>query len=83
MADFLKTREQIDVLIEQTRLWIKKKSISNSVDCLESASQKLQILRSLAVSDIQNKIVFNRAIALDSLERQVDEILTKREADKK
>lgn len=83
MNDFRGLREQIDSLIGETKSWIKKKSIHESMQRLEKANAHLVMLKQYADGEIQNRVVSNRAFELESLARKVDEILSKREAGKR
>jgi len=83
MKDFKEIRENIDFLVEEIKSWIKKKSISESMQRLEKASEHLIKLKQLAVGDIQNRVVSNRTSMLEFLAKRVDDILSKREAGKK
>lgn len=83
MNNFKELRENIDSLINEVKLWIKKKSISESMQRLEKANQQLIKLKQLSDGEIQNRVVSNRTLELESLARRVDEILSKREAGKK
>ncbi len=83
MNDFGELRENIDSLVDEIKPWIRKKSILESMHRLEKANDLLIKLKQLASSDIQDRIVSNRTFTLESLARQVDDILSKREAGKK
>jgi hypothetical protein len=83
MTGFKELRERIDSLIEETKFWIKKKSIHESMLRLEKANEHLTTLRQLADGEFQNKVVANRTFDLESLARKIDEILSKREAGKR
>ncbi len=83
MSDFSILREEIDSLIDESKVWIKKKSISESMDRIDLANKQLMKLKQYAQSDIQNRVITNRAFELEVLARKVDEILSKREAGKK
>jgi hypothetical protein len=81
--EFIELRENIDHLIEETKLWIKKKSIHESSKRLESSNELLANLKRLSRGGIQDRVVLNRAYELEHLAKQIDEILSKREAGKK
>jgi hypothetical protein len=81
--EFIELRENIDRLIEETKLWIKKKSIHESYKRLESSNALLANLKRLSRGDIQDRVVLNRTYELEYLAKQIDEILSKREAGKK
>ena len=83
MKDFKEIRENIDFLIEEIKSWIKKKSISESMQRIEKANEQLIRLKQLSNGEIQHRVVLNRTFELESLARRVDEILSKREAGKK
>lgn len=83
MKDFKEIRENIDFLIEEIKSWIKKKSISESMQRIEKANEQLIRLKQLSDGEIQHRVVLNRTFELESLARKVDEILSKREAGKK
>jgi hypothetical protein len=83
MNDFKKLRENIDSLIDEIKSWITKKSISESMKRIEQANEKVTSLKQLSVGEIQNRIVVNRIFVLESLARNIDKILSKREAGKK
>jgi hypothetical protein len=83
MNDFRELRENIDSLIDEIKSWIKKKSISESMQRIEKANEQLIRLKQLSDGEIQNRVVLNRTFELESLARKVDEILSKREAGKK
>lgn len=81
--EFIELREKIDNLIEETKLWVKKRSIHESYKRLESSNELLIKLKNIAGGDIQERVVLNRTYELERLAKQVDEILSKREAGKK
>lgn len=83
MNDFKELRENIDSLIDESKSWIKKKSISESMRRIDKANEHLIKLKQLAQGEIQNRVVVNRSFELEILARKVDEILSKREAGKK
>lgn len=83
MDDFKKLREDIDDLIEDIKVWIKKKSISESMQRIEKANDILKKLKQLADGEIQSRVVLNRTFQLESLAKKIDEILSKREAGKR
>jgi len=83
MNDFRKLREDIDSLIDEIKMWIKKKSISESMQRIEEANEKVIKLKQLSSGEIQNRVVLNRMFELESLATNVDGILSKREAGKK
>lgn len=83
MNDFKELRESIDSLIDETKSWIKKKSIHESMLRLEKANEQLGRLRQLADGEFQNRVVSNRAFDLESLAKKVDAMLSKREAGKR
>ena len=83
MSDFKDMREEIDNLLTEARSWVKKKSISKSMERIEKAEGLLSQLGKMSTGDIQERIVNNRQYELESLARQIDGILSKREAGKK
>lgn len=83
MSEFRNIREAFDDLTNEARSWIKKKSISKSMQCVEKAELLLSKLREMSSGDIRQRIILNRAYELESLARQIDGILSKREAGKK
>jgi hypothetical protein len=83
MNDFGELRENIDSLIRETRLWIRKKSIVESMKRIEEANEKLTELRQRSFGEIQARVVLNRMSDLESLANSVDGILSIREAGKK
>jgi len=83
MDDFKKLRESIDSVIGDIKTWIKKKSISESMQRIEKANDILKKLKQLADGDIQSRVVLNRTFELESLAGKIDDILTKREAGKR
>jgi hypothetical protein len=83
MDDFKKLRESIDSVIEDIKTWIKKKSISESIQRIEKADDILKKLKQLVDGDIQNRVVLNRTFELESLARKIDDILSKRETGKR
>lgn len=83
MNDFKELRENIDSLIDESKSWINKKSISESMRRIDKANEHLIKLKQLAQGEIQNRVVVNRSFELEVLARKVDEILSKREAGKK
>lgn len=83
MNDFRELRENIDCLMDEARIWIKKKSISESMQRIETANNILKKLKQLADGEIQSRVVLNRTFELESLAKKIDEILSKREAGKK
>lgn len=55
MNDFRELRENIDSLIDEIKSWIKKKSISESMQRIEKANEQLIRLKQLSDGEI-NKI---------------------------
>jgi hypothetical protein len=83
MSDFKDVREAFDDLTTDARSWIKKKSISKSIQCLEKAEGLLSTLREISSGDLQKGFVLSRTYELESLAGQIDGILSKREAGKR
>jgi hypothetical protein len=81
--EFIELRERFDNLIVEINSWIKKKSIAESSKRLEKCKEILPNLRSLSKGDFQNGIVLDRTYQLEHLAKQIDEILSKREAGKR
>jgi hypothetical protein len=80
---FKELRERIEGLIKETKGWIEKKSILESSKRIEEAQNLLTNLRDIIGSDVQKRAVFRLTIELEILAKQIDEILSKREAGKK
>lgn len=80
---FIALRENIDKLIEETRDWIHKESITKSYNRIKKSTELLNRLNSLASGDIQDRVVSNRRIRIDQLAIEIDGILSKKEAGKK
>ncbi len=83
IKEFIALREDIDKLIEETRDWIHKKSITKSCNRIEKCTELLNSLNSLASGDVQNRVVSNRRNEIEYLAKQLDGILSKKEAGKK
>jgi hypothetical protein len=81
--EFIELRENIEHLIEETKGWINKKSTLESYKRIEECNALLTRLNTMADGDIQSRIVLNRRYQLEHLAKQIDEILSKREAGKK
>ncbi len=82
MQHFIEIRETIDKLIDETKSWIRKKSISDSMEKLGQARDLFNKLKSIATSE-QKSIISKRATQLEALATDIDNILSKREAGKK
>ena len=83
ITEFIALREHIEHLIEETKGLIDKKSILESCKRIEECNALLTKLNAMANGDTQARIVLNRRYQLESLEKQIDEILSKREVGKK
>jgi hypothetical protein len=83
ITEFIALREHIEHLIEETKGWIDKKSILESYKRIEECNALLTKLNAMANGDTQSRVVLNRRYQLESLEKQIDEILSKREVGKK
>lgn len=83
MNEFKEIRENIDSLIVETKSWIAKKSISESMQRLEKARELLFKLKGMAKGEFQEQIVSRRKSDLKLLGENIDEILSKREAGEK
>lgn len=81
--DFRDLRENIENIIEETKIWIEKKSIFESLKRIEEAQNLLVKLREQAENDIQERAVLRLTNKLEYLAEEIDEILSKREAGKK
>jgi hypothetical protein len=80
---FVDLRESIEGLNEEIKPWIRQKSISESYKRLEESRELLKNLRNIAEGEIQNRSVERLTFDLEAFARQIDEILSKREAGKK
>ncbi|MBE7445711.1 MAG: hypothetical protein HS132_10865 [Planctomycetia bacterium] len=83
MIDYKELRENIDSLIDEIKSFIKQKSILESTKRIEKANKLLTQLKEMSEGEIQNRIVLKRIYQLESLAKNVDEILSKRELGKK
>ncbi len=81
--NFRETRENIESLAEEIKLWISKNSISESYKRLEEARNLLTNLANLVENDVQKKSVPRLRTKLKPLEAKIAEITSKREAGKK
>ncbi len=66
MQDFLKIRVAIDSLIDETKLSIQQKSISDSMEQIERARELIQKLKQMSTSD-QIAIVAKRESTIEAL----------------
>ena len=66
MQDFLRTRVAIDSLIDETKLSIQKKSLSESMEQIEQARGLIQKLKQMSTSE-QTAIVAKRESTIESL----------------
>jgi hypothetical protein len=81
--EFIELRENIEYIIEEIKEWVHKKSILESYKRIEECYSLLTKLNALAIGDVQSRIVLNRKYQLEYLAKQIDAILSKREAGKK
>lgn len=83
VAEFIKLREKIEALIAETRDWVKQKSINESSIRLDALRSLLFNLNNIAANQVQKKAVLRLRQDIDILDRQVENIYSKREAGKK
>ncbi len=81
--DFRELREKIESLITEAEKWIKQKSVLESCRRIEKAQNLLKMLTEMAGNEVQVKSVTRLTDELDWLSKNIDEILTKKEAGKK
>jgi hypothetical protein len=81
--DFRDLREKTEGLIEEIKVWIDKKSISESSKKVKEVQDFILKLREKAENDVQGRAVLRLASQLEYLAEEIDEILSKREAGKK
>lgn len=67
MNSFVELREKIDALVEESKYWITKKSISESMNRIDKINELLARMRPLAISDIQKRVVNNRFNEIENL----------------
>ncbi len=80
--EFIELREKIDHLIEETKLWIKKKSIHESSKRLENSNALFVNLKRISRGNIQDRVLLNRTYELEHLAEQIDEILIRGSGDR-
>ena len=80
---FRESREKIEQICEDIALLIKKKAVRASAEKLQKAQDSLKKLGKLARGEIQKRSVTNLNIKLSILSKNMDNILSKREAGKK
>lgn len=83
VAVFIKLREKIEALIAETATWVKQKSINESSIRIDQLRTMLFDINNIAVNEIQKKAVLRLRQNIDILDRQVENIYSKREAGKK
>jgi hypothetical protein len=83
IAEFIKTREQIEALATEIVLSTERKAVPESKQRLDEANQHLNTLKNMVANEVQVAAVERLARQLTGLEKKVDAILVKKPAKKK
>ena len=83
MNNFKELITKIDEIIRSIKPLVKEKAISEAMPGLETANAHLLSMGKLAKSDIEKRFLANRIFAMECLSKEIDSILSKREAGKK
>jgi len=77
LEEFRKIREEIDSIIDASKVLILKETVSDSMPGIENANKLVLRLEKMAKGEIQTRIVANRVSALQSLARSINAIQVK------
>lgn len=82
VAEFIELRESIEALAGQIVLFVRDKAVQDSKQCLEEANQKLEVLKSMVVNDVQVIVADRLSRQLAGLSEKVEALAAKKPAKK-